>query len=534
PTLCYLCPYSQASAVSRAKAQKMAVTGSGVLAAGASIGMPLRLVGYLAFLWANTALGWIFIDEGRSGGGGGGAGAAVDGDGAGASSSPPPPPPPAVSRASHAWWLVLLSALTTLSLVTLTTSDPGKIEEEGQESLAEAAAAAAAATAAGGVGVGGSGGGAGAGDDQLCPASASASEAAGGSLAQQQYFTQACSLCNNNKPARAHHCRICNRCVRRMDHHCRWVGRCVGAGNYKAYLLTLLYACVSSGAMLVILWRRWRRVSDDDPHPDAAAGVASSSSAGAMGWMETMGVIVDGFVLVFVFCSVSYLLIWHSYLVAGNVTTIEYFKWKRSMRDLGQYALSPGASTRLSEYDLGILANLREALGHRVWLWLWPGLGDGCHRRRFFAGCGGGSSAVRGGQEEEGSGGESRAGGWWQGAADARNLLHFGRRGSVGRHDEDEDDGERGGRGSPASECSPVAAEEGDNLNSSPEAPPAHRQHHRHYRNGYGQGGDEGDGREARGRQAEEAEAPVAGLGSGLEMTGVRPMFAGRGRPEPV
>ena len=31
-------------------------------------------------------------------------------------------------------------------------------------------------------------------------------------------------------------------------------------------------------------------------------------------------------VLLFVFCSVLYLLIWHGYLVAGNVTTIEYFQ----------------------------------------------------------------------------------------------------------------------------------------------------------------------------------------------------------------
>ncbi|CAN0267007.1 unnamed protein product, partial [Ectocarpus sp. 4 AP-2014] len=89
------------------------------------------------------------------------------------------------------------------------------------------------------------------------PASGSL-EGAGGGLAQQQYFTQVCSLCNYLKPARAHHCRICNRCVLKMDHHCHWVGRCVGAGNYKAYLLTLLYACLSSGAMLVILLTRWR------------------------------------------------------------------------------------------------------------------------------------------------------------------------------------------------------------------------------------------------------------------------------------
>lgn len=51
------------------------------------------------------------------------------------------------------------------------------------------------------------------------------------------------------------------------------------------------------------------------------------------------------------------------------------------MRDPGQYALSPGASVRLSEYDSGLLSNLKEAFGQRVWLWLWPGLGDGCCNR---------------------------------------------------------------------------------------------------------------------------------------------------------
>lgn len=38
--------------------------------------------------------------------------------------------------------------------------------------------------------------------------------------------------------------------------------------------------------------------------------------------------------LLSIFCSVLYLLIWHGYLVASNVTTIEYFKVSRHRGDI--------------------------------------------------------------------------------------------------------------------------------------------------------------------------------------------------------
>ncbi|CAN0092242.1 unnamed protein product, partial [Ectocarpus sp. 8 AP-2014] len=66
--------------------------------------MALRLAGYLAFLWANAALGWTFLRESAAGG------------------TP-------LSAFFRAWWLLLLSALTTLSLVTLTTKDPGNVRK---------------------------------------------------------------------------------------------------------------------------------------------------------------------------------------------------------------------------------------------------------------------------------------------------------------------------------------------------------------------------------------------------------------------
>eukprot|EP00752_Nemacystus_decipiens_P001508 g1480.t1 len=493
--------------------------------------MLLRLLGYLAFLWANTALGWTFVGEDASG--------ARRGTGAAAErNSPASSPAPHVL---HAWWLVLLAALTTLSLVTLTTTDPGRVEarKECSPSLLSPD--------------GGGGGGGGGGEDS------GPSGGAGGGLAQQQdqYFTQVCSLCNYLKPARAHHCRICNRCVLKMDHHCHWVGRCVGAGNYKAYLLTLFYACVSSGAMLVVLWRRWRmgRVG-----PDGASG----GSGGFVGWVEMAGVTVDGLVLLFVFCAVSYLLIWHGYLVAGNVTTIEYFQWKRSMRDPVRYARPTGGSVRLSEYDAGLLSNCREALGEQVWLWLWPGLGDGCDRHRFAGGAcrciggrvgsccwgrGGGGVSVRGEEEEmeeedEDDGGMSGAGGWWQGAAEAKKLLllatgRSGRRFTFGggardggdhghRHGHDHDHDDRHAAAGGSGSESPVVAREDDQLK------------------------DDGGGRAVGGgscpRDVEGARAGEGvglgrglgrglGLGLGIEMTDTRPsmsMTSSHGRLEPA
>lgn len=50
-----------------------------------------------------------------------------------------------------------------------------------------------------------------------------------------------CRRCNIIRPARAHHCSVCDRCVMKMDHHCPWVNNCVGEGNYKSFLLFVVY-----------------------------------------------------------------------------------------------------------------------------------------------------------------------------------------------------------------------------------------------------------------------------------------------------
>jgi len=73
-----------------------------------------------------------------------------------------------------------------------------------------------------------------------------------------------CSQCQTFKPPFSHHCRICNRCISRMDHHCPWMNNCIGAGNFKHFILFLVYTwlctCMS---MCLFGWNYFFCVTED-------------------------------------------------------------------------------------------------------------------------------------------------------------------------------------------------------------------------------------------------------------------------------
>ncbi|GAX81415.1 hypothetical protein CEUSTIGMA_g8845.t1 [Chlamydomonas eustigma] len=50
-----------------------------------------------------------------------------------------------------------------------------------------------------------------------------------------------CFECKFFKPPETHHCRMCGTCVVEMDHHCPFIANCVGKGNYRSFLLFLMW-----------------------------------------------------------------------------------------------------------------------------------------------------------------------------------------------------------------------------------------------------------------------------------------------------
>ena len=59
--------------------------------------------------------------------------------------------------------------------------------------------------------------------------------------------SSACYTCSIERPLRSRHCRNCRRCVRAFDHHCPFVGNCIGAGNYRWFLLYIVFLILRCG-----------------------------------------------------------------------------------------------------------------------------------------------------------------------------------------------------------------------------------------------------------------------------------------------
>lgn len=80
-----------------------------------------------------------------------------------------------------------------------------------------------------------------------------------------------CQKCSYMKPDRTHHCSICRRCILKMDHHCPWLGNCIGFGNYKAFVLFLIYLSIFCAECAVVcgvtLWYWISYVSPVFPFP---------------------------------------------------------------------------------------------------------------------------------------------------------------------------------------------------------------------------------------------------------------------------
>jgi len=179
-----------------------------------------------------------------------------------------------------------------------------------------------------------------------------------------------CRHCGRLKPERCHHCSVCGRCVLKMDHHCPWINNCVGFGNYRHFVLFLLFLAMSCIFVVCTFFpvfydgffnHRSRR------HYHLPRSARSSIMTS---FMIACSILVALFILGG----------FHVYLVLTNQTTIEFqlnLMHRREARKNGEYFRNP--------YDMGRRRNFQQVFGPNPFCrfrWLMPYLaqapvGDG-------------------------------------------------------------------------------------------------------------------------------------------------------------
>lgn len=181
-----------------------------------------------------------------------------------------------------------------------------------------------------------------------------------------------CSHCKTYKPPRAHHCSTCRRCYLKYDHHCSLLDTCIGFHNYKFFFQFMVLNIVSIGFFLITIFVHMLAKDVEETHV-------------TVNYIVAMVLFSIGFVF-----SMS-LLIFHTWLVGMNETTIEHYILNDYIS--GDYSLGhifqEGPMTSFAEttdrrvlnpYNLGLKQNWKQVFGSHPSDWAKPTystIGDG-------------------------------------------------------------------------------------------------------------------------------------------------------------
>lgn len=165
--------------------------------------------------------------------------------------------------------------------------------------------------------------------------------------------TRFCTKCSIEQPLRAKHCKYCDVCIALYDHHCPWMGNCIGERNRFCFWWYLLFESTILSWTLFILSNEIRQVH------------------GFWSIFKSNWMIIVGLVIVVTFdILVTFLLIFHSYLITKNRTTWEQLSWS-NISYLSKWPKHLG-----SPFTLGMWKNIHyiccKPLPKGYTLWIFP------------------------------------------------------------------------------------------------------------------------------------------------------------------
>ncbi len=182
----------------------------------------------------------------------------------------------------------------------------------------------------------------------------------------EEHHIEGCSKCYRTRIARTHHCSICKSCIVKMDHHCPWIYNCVGYGNYKYFYLFLFHLAVVDAfyvitAMEPLLYalQMNKRVISEDEDDLVMTFAARSWVILTVALAAAMGIAVLAF------------LVFHTYLILNNQTTIEFLQSRGRAAD---HKLRTKGKFCRNKYDLGRARNWDEVFGYgngSFWSFRW-------------------------------------------------------------------------------------------------------------------------------------------------------------------
>jgi len=172
------------------------------------------------------------------------------------------------------------------------------------------------------------------------------------------YRPKWCLYCQAFKPPRAHHCREWNACVLKLDHYCPWVYNCVGYKNHKYFILFLFYSTICLIYLLACCITRFISTVSE---------TVASPGKPLLNIPEAVFMMVQFVVTLPVTIGIASLFVYQIGCLKNNVTSIETFSYKRYTKIAKQNNV-----VFKWFYDFGVLHNVKQVLGTRLWEWFLP------------------------------------------------------------------------------------------------------------------------------------------------------------------